>query len=149
MGTVETYVKLANRPNTQRSYASAVQHFEVEGRGVLPATPEAIAGYLAHYAESLSINTLHSRLSGLSKWHREHRVSQMVRLLLALALVFQCLAAQAAGFDHAVWDNLLKRHVLTLHGGQTTQPRLRGHDRRLRSAQDVFVQPLCRDADQL
>lgn len=72
MDTVETYVKLANRPNTQRSYASAVQHFEVEGRGALPATPEAIAGYLAHYAELLSINTLRSRLSGLSKWHRDH-----------------------------------------------------------------------------
>ena len=72
MVTVETYVKLANRPNTQRSYASAVQHFEVDGRGALPATPEVIAAYLAQYAESLSINTLRSRLSGLSRWHRDH-----------------------------------------------------------------------------
>lgn len=72
MGSVETYVKLAERPNTTRSYASAVQHFEVEGRGTLPATSEAIAGYLAQYAESLSINTLRTRLAGLSSWHRDH-----------------------------------------------------------------------------
>ena len=72
MGTVEIYVKLAERPNTSRSYASAVQHFEVDGRGSLPATSEAIAAYLAQYAESLSINTLRARLAGLSRWHRDH-----------------------------------------------------------------------------
>ncbi|TXH87279.1 MAG: site-specific integrase [Rhodoferax sp.] len=72
MATVETYVKLANRPNTQRSYASAIQHFEVEGRGSLPASPDAVAAYLAHFADSLSINTLRARLAGLSKWHRDH-----------------------------------------------------------------------------
>jgi hypothetical protein len=72
MGSVETYVKLADRPNTIRSYASTVQHFEVEGRGALPATSEAIAPYLAQYAESLSINTLRARLAGLSRWHLNH-----------------------------------------------------------------------------
>lgn len=72
MGSVETYVKLADRPNTNRSYASAVQHFEVEGRGALPATSEAIAAYLAQCADSLAINTLRARLAGLSRWHLDH-----------------------------------------------------------------------------
>lgn len=72
MGIVETYVNLAKRPNTHRSYASAVRHFEVEGRGALPATSEAVATYLAQFAESLSINTLRARLAGLSRWHRDH-----------------------------------------------------------------------------
>lgn len=72
MGSVENYVKLAERANTTRSYALAVQHFEVEGRGALPATAEAIASYLAQYADSLSINTLRARLAGLSRWHKDH-----------------------------------------------------------------------------
>lgn len=72
MGSVETYVKLAERPNTTLSYASAVRHFEVEGRGSLPATSEAIAAYLAQFAESLSTSTLRTRLAGLSSWHRDH-----------------------------------------------------------------------------
>jgi hypothetical protein len=72
MGSVESYVKLAERPNTTLSYASAVRHFEVEGRGSLPATSEAIAAYLAQFAESLSTSTLRTRLAGLSSWHRDH-----------------------------------------------------------------------------
>lgn len=72
MGSVESYVKLAERPNTTLSYASAVRHFEVEGRGSLPATSDAIAAYLAQYAETLSISTLRTRLAGLSSWHRDH-----------------------------------------------------------------------------
>jgi len=68
---VKTYV-IAERPNTSRSYASTVQRFEEEGRGLLPATSETIAAYLAQYAESLSINTLRARLAGLSRWHIAH-----------------------------------------------------------------------------
>lgn len=72
MGKIDTYVKLAERPNTRRSYASAVQHFEAVGRGSLPATSQAIAAYLADYAGMLSINTLRNRLAGLSRWHQDH-----------------------------------------------------------------------------
>ena len=38
----------------------------------LPATSEAVAAYLAQYAESLSTSTLRTRLAGLSSWHRDH-----------------------------------------------------------------------------
>jgi integrase len=38
----------------------------------LPATSQAIADYLARYAESLSVSTLRTRLAALSRWHRDH-----------------------------------------------------------------------------
>ena len=72
MDQLEAYLKLAERPNTGRSYAAAVKHFEQEWRGLLPATADTIAQYLADYASSLSINTLKLRLAGLSRWHLDH-----------------------------------------------------------------------------
>jgi len=41
-------------------------------------------------------------------------------LMLLLGAVF-AFPAQAAGFDHTTWDTLLKKHVVTLRGGQATQ----------------------------
>lgn len=72
VGTVESYLELAERPNTVRSYAAAVRHFETEWRGLLPATAEMIAEYLAAFAPSLSVNTLEARLAGLARWHLDH-----------------------------------------------------------------------------
>lgn len=79
MDRVDTYLTLADRPNTQRSYAAATRHFEVEWRGLLPATPDSIARYLADYAASLSINTLRARLAGLSHWHIAHGFADPTR----------------------------------------------------------------------
>ena len=63
MSQVDLYLNAAARANTRRSYASAIQHFEIEWGGLLPATIDSISRYLAAYAESLSLNTL--ILSGL------------------------------------------------------------------------------------
>lgn len=71
MASVDSYLELAERPNTQRSYAAAVRHFETQWRGVLPATPDLIAEYLAAFAGTLAVNTLQARLSGLSRWHKD------------------------------------------------------------------------------
>lgn len=60
------YAEAATRENTRRSYQSALRHFEVERGGFLPASADAIALYLAEHAESLSINTLRSRLAALA-----------------------------------------------------------------------------------
>ena len=38
MSQVDLYLDAAERANTRRSYASAIQHFEVEWGGLLPAT---------------------------------------------------------------------------------------------------------------
>lgn len=72
MSQLETYLEAANRENTRRSYASAVRHFEVEWKGLLPATAEMIARYLADHAAALSPNTLQHRLAALSRWHTDH-----------------------------------------------------------------------------
>lgn len=71
MSTVGDYLKAAERKNTQLSYASAIRHFEVEWKGLLPASSDAIARYLADYAPTLSGNTLRHRLAALSRWHQD------------------------------------------------------------------------------
>jgi len=65
ISSVVLYLDAAERPNTQRSYASAIRHFEIEWGGLLPATADAISRYLAEYAEVLSLNTLRHRLAAL------------------------------------------------------------------------------------
>jgi integrase len=72
VSSVDKYLDLAERPNTQRAYAATVRHFELEWRGLLPATPESIAQYLAHYAGTQAVSTLEARLAGLARWHQDH-----------------------------------------------------------------------------
>lgn len=69
MSTVDDYLKAAERKNTLLSYASAIRHFEEEWKGLLPASSDAVARYLADYASTLSGNTLRHRLAALSRWH--------------------------------------------------------------------------------
>ncbi|MES2295475.1 MAG: DUF547 domain-containing protein [Pseudomonadota bacterium] len=45
----------------------------------------------------------------------------MKRFFLLCWLCAQCALAQAAGFDHAQWDQLLKKHVTVLNHGQSSQ----------------------------
>lgn len=72
MSRVDLYLAAAERANTRRSYASAIRHFKVEWRGLLPATIDSITRYLAAHAESLSLNTLKHRIAAFSRWHQEH-----------------------------------------------------------------------------
>ena len=46
MTRIEEFRQAAKRPNTRRSYVSAVRHFEDEWRGLLPDTIETIARYM-------------------------------------------------------------------------------------------------------
>lgn len=72
MSDLDRYLEAATRPNTRKSYQSATRHFEQEFGGFLPATSDAVARYLAHYAGVLSINTLRLRLAALGQWHDDH-----------------------------------------------------------------------------
>lgn len=56
MNSVDDYLKAAERKNTLLSYASAIRHFEEDWKGLLPASSEAIARYLADYASTLMRN---------------------------------------------------------------------------------------------
>ena len=69
MSELDRYLQAATRDNTRRSYRAAIEHFEVQWGGFLPATAEGVARYLAAYAGELSINTLKLRLSALAQWH--------------------------------------------------------------------------------
>lgn len=71
MGKVSAYLEAATRPNTRRSYDTALRHFEVQWGGFLPATPDSVARYLADHAETLSHNTLEQRLAALARWHTD------------------------------------------------------------------------------
>lgn len=71
MKQIDDYVRAAVRDSTRRSYRDAVTHFEDGWGGLLPATADSVAQYLATHAETLSHNTLKSRLAGLSRWHAD------------------------------------------------------------------------------
>lgn len=71
MNPLAQYIEAAERDNTRRSYASAIRHFEIEWKGLLPSTADAIARYLADHAATLAINTLRQRLAALSRWHTD------------------------------------------------------------------------------
>lgn len=67
--SIEDYLEAGTRANTQRSYQQAIEHFEVTWGGLLPATSDAIARYLADFGGSLSANTLKLRLAAIAQWH--------------------------------------------------------------------------------
>lgn len=69
--TADDYRRIGERKNTQKAYDSAIRHFQEEGKGYLPATPESVGRYLAKFAPTLSINTLQLRLAALAEWHRK------------------------------------------------------------------------------
>jgi|TARA_R110001592_G_scaffold353792_1_gene652957 integrase len=68
---IDRYLHAATRENTRKSYRAAIEHFEAQWGGFLPATADSIAQYLVDYANTLSVNTLRQRLSGLASWHQE------------------------------------------------------------------------------
>jgi site-specific recombinase XerD len=72
MSDVDTYLLAAERKNTQRSYRAALQHFETEWGGLLPASAETVARYLAEHAQAFALSTLQQRLAALANWHKAH-----------------------------------------------------------------------------
>eukprot|EP01030_Chromulinospumella_sphaerica_P009964 gene9964-9770_t len=52
-----------------KSYRAAIEHFEVQWKGMLPATADGVASYLAEYADTLAVSTLRQRLAALAQWH--------------------------------------------------------------------------------
>jgi len=72
MHDVDIYLRAAERENTQRSYRAALQHFELAWGGLLPASAETVAHYLAEHAGTLALSTLQQRLAALADWHKAH-----------------------------------------------------------------------------
>lgn len=68
---IDQYLQAATRHNTRLSYRSAIEHFEDQWGGFLPATADSVARYLADHAETLSRSTLRVRLAALARWHKD------------------------------------------------------------------------------
>ncbi len=69
MSKLDQYIEAATRDNTRQSYRAAIEHFEVQWKGLLPATADGVARYLAEYADTLAVSTLRQRLAALAHWH--------------------------------------------------------------------------------
>ena len=69
MSKLDQYIEAATRDNTRQSYRAAIEHFEVQWKGFLPATADGVARYLAEYADTLAVSTLRQRLAALAQWH--------------------------------------------------------------------------------
>ncbi|SBW05059.1 Integrase/recombinase xerD homolog [uncultured Alphaproteobacteria bacterium] len=65
---VSAYLEASISANTRRAYRCDMAHFTAWG-GTIPATPEAVAQYLAEYAEALTVATLSRRLVAIGKAH--------------------------------------------------------------------------------
>ena len=83
---VAQYVQQSRAKNTLRAYAEDLQHFVAWG-GCIPAKPEQIAEYLAHYAQSLSYATLERRLAGIHYAHTQQMLISPTRHPLVKAVL--------------------------------------------------------------
>lgn len=72
MSDSEVYLQAARRISTQRRYARAIEHFEGEWEGLLPASGESVVRYLVAYGPQLSSSTLRTHLAALAQWHLQH-----------------------------------------------------------------------------
>jgi site-specific recombinase XerD len=79
LGDVDDYLQAADRESTLRSYAACIRHFEQEWQGLLPATSESVARYLAAYAPQHAISTLRQRVAALARWHADHGFADPTR----------------------------------------------------------------------
>lgn len=98
MSDVDLYLRAATRENTQQTYQAALRHYEIEWGGLLPASSDSVARYLAAHADTVAVATLRVRLAALAQWHREHGftdptkdlvVRQVLRGIQALHPVMQ------------------------------------------------------------
>jgi integrase len=65
---VAELIRMSVADNTRIAYRSDLDHFMRWG-GVIPATPERVAAYLAAFAETLSVATLQRRIAAISVAH--------------------------------------------------------------------------------
>lgn len=71
MSDAERYQQAARRASTARRYAQAIEHFEGEWGGLLPASSVSVMRYLAAFGAQLSASTLRTHLAALAQWHQQ------------------------------------------------------------------------------
>lgn len=78
------FIENSVSPNSRRAYESDLREFE-GGGGTIPASPEALAEYLACNASRLSVATLVRRLASISKAHQARGLANPVQSPLVRA----------------------------------------------------------------
>lgn len=81
---IERFVRDSLAENTRRAYRSDLDAFTAWG-GMIPASPETVAAYLAAHADLLAIATLQRRLASISKAHASFRLPNPVSAELVKA----------------------------------------------------------------
>ncbi|WP_292941016.1 hypothetical protein [Novosphingobium sp. 32-60-15] len=114
MARLAKYLEAAESDSTRRSYASAIRHFEVECKGLLPSTADAIARYLADHAATQAINTLRQRLAALSRWHTDQGFSEAVLQQVDQWLNTAITNAQRSGNQSAALRHTRDRSLILL-----------------------------------
>ena len=112
--SVRQYIDAALADNTLRAYRADLKHFIAWG-GVIPATPEQVASYLAHHATSLAYTTLSRRLIAIARAHIAQGLhsptnSMIVRATLKGVRRSRCCAVRQV-------SPLQKSHVLQMVRG--------------------------------
>jgi integrase len=71
--SVDFYLAQSQARNTRKAYRSDLEQFEAWG-GVIPASPEQLASYLAENAAALTVSTLKRRVAAVAWAHRDQRL---------------------------------------------------------------------------
>jgi integrase len=138
---VQAYVLAADRENTVKTYASALRHFETVWKGMLPATVDTVARYLAEHATVYRASTLRLHLAALARWHADNGFADPTRSPL-IHKVFRGIRAKHATAQRRArplqldvletasnW--LFKAQASALEQGRGTEQLRRSRDRSL------------------
>jgi integrase len=138
---VQDYVLAADRENTVRSYASALRNFETVWKGMLPATVDTVARYLAEHASIYRISTLRLHLAALARWHADNGFADPTRSPLVHKVLRGIRSKHGTAQRRArplqldvletVSDWLLEAQALASKHGRRTEQLRRSRDRSL------------------
>ncbi|WAB99748.1 tyrosine-type recombinase/integrase [Pseudomonas putida] len=134
MSDAERYQQAARRASTARRYAQAIEHFEGEWGGLLPASSASVVGYLAAYGPKLSANTLRTHLAALAQWHQQRgfpdptKTAQVRDTLRGIQALHPQPIKQALALQLQVLETSIDRLTDELMSGEPEQ--------RLRAARD-------------
>lgn len=134
MSDAERYQQAARRSSTERRYTQAIEHFEGEWGGLLPASSVSVVGYLAAYGPKLSTNTLRTHLAALAQWHQQRgfpdptKTTQVRDTLRGIQALHPQPIKQAMALQLQVLETSIDRLTDELLSGEPEQ--------RLRAARD-------------
>jgi hypothetical protein len=138
---VEQYILAADRDNTVKTYAAALRNFEEVWKGLLPATADTVARYLAEHAEIYRLSTLRLHLAALARWHADNGFADPTRSPLVHKVLRGIRAKHAVPQKRArplqldvlegVSDWLLKAQASARKHGRRTELLRRSRDRAL------------------